>query len=117
MMTGKNTIMYNKGDIVLVPFPLTDLSATKTRPAVIISDNDFQTTTGSLTVAMITSTSYSTPYDYQLKDWRDARLLCASWVRSKVVTIDPSIISFMPGKLTVNDLNEVMSRIKLSLGL
>ena len=29
---------YNQGDIVLVPFPFTDLSATKKRPAIIVSN-------------------------------------------------------------------------------
>ncbi len=29
--------MYRKGDIVLLPFPFTDLSATRTRPAVVVS--------------------------------------------------------------------------------
>ncbi len=30
--------MYKKGTIVLVPFPFTDLSGSKVRPAVIVSD-------------------------------------------------------------------------------
>ena len=30
--------MYKKGSIILVPFPFTDLSGNKVRPAVIISD-------------------------------------------------------------------------------
>lgn len=31
--------MYEKGKIILVPFPFTDLSASKVRPAVIVSQN------------------------------------------------------------------------------
>ena len=30
--------MYKKGKIILTPFPFTDLSSTKVRPAVIVSD-------------------------------------------------------------------------------
>ncbi len=38
-MTSK-TISLKRGDIVLVPFPFTDLSSTKVRPAVLISADE-----------------------------------------------------------------------------
>ena len=60
MIIGKNVTMYKKGDIVLVPFPFTDLTSTKTRPAVIVSDKKFEQKMGSITVAMITSVSRNT---------------------------------------------------------
>ncbi len=36
------TTLYEYGDVVLVPFPFTDQSAAKQRPAVIISSNEYQ---------------------------------------------------------------------------
>ena len=36
----KGGIMYSQRDIVLIPFPYTDLTASKLRPAVIISNNE-----------------------------------------------------------------------------
>ncbi len=109
--------MYQKGDVVLIPFPFTDLTTTKTRPAVVVSVNGFEKETGSFTVAMITSIPHTTTYDYELKDWQAANLLSPSWVRAKLVTLDPRLVRYSPGKLTNRDLTEVEKRIRLALGL
>jgi mRNA interferase MazF len=71
--------MYERGDVVLLPFPFTDLSATRTRPAVVVSVNTFAQETGDFTVAMITSVPRATAYDYALVDWQAAHLLRPSW--------------------------------------
>ena len=109
--------MYQKGDIVLLPFPFTDLTATKTRPAVVVSLEAFQRDSGDFTVAMITSVPRITPYDYQLKDWQAAHLLRPSWVRAKWATLDPVLVRYRPGKLSDADLGEVEKRLRLALGL
>lgn len=67
--------MYQKGDIVLVPFPFTDLSSTKTRPAVILSTQQFEIDTGSILVAMVTSVRRNTPFDSEVRNWKEANLL------------------------------------------
>ena len=65
---------YQKGDIVLVPFPFTDLSATKTRPAVVVSVEAFEHAAGAVTVAMVTSRPCDTPFDCPLQDRRKVNL-------------------------------------------
>ena len=109
--------MYQRGDIVLVPFPFTDLSSTKTRPAVIISTQGFEQETGNLTVAMITSIRYSTPYDTEVRHWKEANLLSLSWIRMKFATIDPKLIRYQPGRLTKTDLDNVDMCIRKALGV
>ena len=109
--------MYQRGDIVLLPFPFTNLTATRTRPAVVMSVEAFQRDIGDFTVAMITSVPYSTPYDYELRDWQTAHLLRPSWVRAKLATLDPALVRYQPGRLSDADLAEVEQHIRLALGL
>lgn len=117
MTTGASTTMYQKGDIVLLPFPFTDLSAARTRPAVVISVEGFQRATSDFTVAMITSVPRTTPYDYELKNWQAAGLLRPSWVRARLATLDPALVRYQPGRLSNTDLAQVEQRIRLPLGL
>ena len=109
--------MFKKGDVVLIPFPFTDLTSAKTRPAVIVSTGLYDKETGNFMVAMITSVPQSTSYDYEVKDWRTANLLAPSWVRIKIATINPKLVRYKPGSLTTVDLIEVDKRIRLALGL
>jgi len=109
--------MFKKGDVVLIPFPFTDLTSAKTRPAVIVSTGSYEKETGNFMVAMITSVPQSTSYDYEVKDWRTANLLAPSWVRIKIATINPKLVRYKPGSLANVDLIEVDKRIRLALGL
>ena len=53
-MTG-----YKRGDIVLVPFPFTDFSTLKQRPALVISSNTFNNSREDVILVAITSQSGS----------------------------------------------------------
>jgi mRNA interferase MazF len=49
------TTTYRRGDVVLVPFPFTDLTGTKQRPAVVISSDAFNAGHADVVLAAITS--------------------------------------------------------------
>ncbi len=68
-----------------------------------------------ITVAMITSVEK--PGDVLLKDWKDAKLLYASYVRAKVVTIDPALILRRIGQVTSADLEAVKDMLRTYFGL
>lgn len=50
-----STTLCRRGDIVLVPFPFTDLTSSKRRPALVISPDSFNAQQQDLVVAAITS--------------------------------------------------------------
>ena len=93
MMRTKSTIDYKKWDIMLVPFPFTDLSTNKKRPALIISPDSYNTLFD-IVVLFITSniSSAERPGDYLISNWEEASLPKPSMIRMKFATIDKSII-------------------------
>ncbi|MPZ21633.1 MAG: hypothetical protein GEV06_27645 [Luteitalea sp.] len=50
-----STTRYKRGDIVLVPFPFTDLSSSKRRPALVVSPNAFNDQMQDIVLVAITS--------------------------------------------------------------
>jgi mRNA interferase MazF len=50
-----STTNFRQGDVVLVPFPFTDLSAIKQRPALVLSPERLNNVRTDLVVAAITS--------------------------------------------------------------
>lgn len=91
---------YAQGDIVLVPFPFTDLTSTKMRPAVVVSNKNLKG--NDLIVCGITSKSQGKgEVEIQNTDMSDGGLPLTSYVKlGKIVTLDQSIIKGTLG--TVN---------------
>ena len=75
---------YKKWDIILVPFPFSDLSAIKRRPALVVSQDEYNKE-NDLVIAFITS-QLNVGYrwgDYRLIDWKEAGLPKPSLIRMK----------------------------------
>ena len=60
--------MYKQREIVLVPFPYSDLSSTKKRPALVVSNNQYNQNFPDILVAVITSNIYKDEYSVTLED-------------------------------------------------
>lgn len=98
---------YKKWDIVLVPFPFTDLSATKKRPALIISPNKYNNYQD-VVIAFVTS-KLNTQHrmgDYKIREWEKSNLPKPSMIRMKFATIDKSMIIKILGRLVKKDTGE-----------
>jgi mRNA interferase MazF len=90
--------------VVLVPFPFTDRTAQKRRPAVVLSQPSFQQASGHVLLAMVTSARQSSwPLDWEIQDWESAGLPQPCLVRFKLFTLDQRLIIRTLGALHTAD--------------
>ena len=90
-------------DVVVVPFPFTDQTKTKRRPALIISQKIFNQNGHSI-AAMITTKSHSFwPGDTPLQEPSLAGLHVPCMVRFKLFTLDNRLILKKIGHLSTHD--------------
>ena len=108
-----------RGDVVLVPFPFSDLSTTKVRPAAVMSTADHHAHEPDLLLVALTSrvTSATGPFDYVLADWKAANLRFPSASKPVLLTLDPGRVLFRVGQLTSTDLGAIQERLRRALGL
>jgi mRNA interferase MazF len=112
-------MMFQKGNLVLVPFPFSDLSTSKVRPAVVVSSSLYQTHEPDIILAAITTniSAATGSLDYVLRDWQLAGLKYPSALKPVLFTLDPGRVIHTVGTLTDFDLNEIDNRLRLILGL
>ena len=109
---------FQRGDVVLVPFPFSDLSTTKVRPAVVVSSALYHDQEPDLILAAITSKVATIgPLDYVLNDWQTAGLRYQSALKPVLFTLDPALVLYRIGALTASDLAEVDHRLRRTLAL
>ena len=102
-----------QGQIVLIPFPFTDLTTTKQRPAVILSSDSYNQTHQDVILAAITSQVPANlkPDEYLLSgnDQIAAGLPKPSIIKiGKVVTIDLRLIRKSLGQLPPSTFQRVL---------
>lgn len=85
-------MIYKSFDIVIVPFPFIDSLQTKMRPALVVSDHEFNKE-GSAILAMITSATHNPrAHDHTIVDLISTKLPSASLIRLKLFTLDNRLI-------------------------
>ena len=100
---------FVKGDIVVFPFPFSDLSDSKKRPALVLSSLEGE----DLILCLITSSQirkdkYSLPIDNF--DFLNGKLTLSSLIRAnRLFTASQSIIKYKIGSIKNSKLNQVLS--------
>jgi mRNA-degrading endonuclease toxin of MazEF toxin-antitoxin module len=112
-MTG-----YEFGDLVLVPFPFTDQSGVKRRPAVVISSAAYHQARPDLLIMAVTSQQLPTLSvgDVPVQDWRGAGLLKPSVLKPVLTTIEPTLVLKKLGRLTATDQAALRQALSAILG-
>lgn len=96
---------YAFGDVILVPFPFTDQSTTKQRPAVVVSSHGYNMQRPDLILLAITSqVRASLPFGAMLvADWQTAGLIKPSVCKPLITTVEQSLVIKRLGRLSSND--------------
>ncbi len=101
---------FVKGDVVVVPFPFSDLTQAKRRPALVISKLEGD----DLILCQITSKNIKDSYAISIddKDFEMGGLKQPSNVRpNRIFTADSHIVLYKVGNLSANKLNEVIEKV------
>jgi len=99
-----------KGDIVLITFPFTNLSGSKLRPAIVLTETNLD-----ITVCFITSQiNWQEQTDIVLFPNDQNGIKKQSLVRtSKIATIDKALAQGLLGRLSTNEITELNNKLKI----
>lgn len=108
---------FEFGDIVLVPFPFTDQSAAKKRPAVVVSSAPYNAERPDVIVMAVTSqVRPDNGFDIPFQDWQQAQLLKPSVGKPVIATIEQNLIIRPLGRLSERDRRGLATGLRGMLG-
>lgn len=93
-----------KGDIVLIPFPFTDLTGSKKRPAIVLIDSE-----DDVTICFITTQlKWQSKFDVTVHPSKSNGLKKTSLIRlNKVATVDKALLIGLLGQLDKDIIKEI----------
>ncbi len=109
---------YERGDIVLVPYPFGEWAGARKRPALVVSSAEYNQATGELIIAQITSRMSAPPRpgDHPIEGWKEASLPRPAMVRSRLATLETSLVVRHLGTLSQADLKAVQENLSSLIG-
>ena len=109
------TTVYNRGAVVLLPFPFSDQTAVKIRPAVVA--NPLYPSADLLVVALTSVGDALRPGEFAIQFWREAGLLHPSFAKRAVASVSGDLVRKQLGQLSDPDLLKLDSAIRLWFSL
>ena len=106
--------MYKQGDILLIPIPFTDLTSTKKRPVLVLSNNSYNDKTNDILVAAITSNISEKDYTVMISkvDLEIGDLKVDSCIRTdKIYSLSQGIVIKTFGRVKPHIMNRVKDRL------
>lgn len=112
------TISYNFGDVVLVPFPFTDQTAIKKRPAIVVSSAEYHRQRQDLIFMPITSqiTFRSVFGEVTLVHWKEAGLPKPSVTKPILATLENGLVIRQLGTLRQEDIKAIQRTLRMIVG-
>ena len=103
---------FSKWDIVLVPFPFTDLSSTKKRPALVVSPDAYNAGED-LVLAFLTSNLGNPKQvgDLELTYWKESGLPLPTKLRMKFATVSQAIILKRLGEISQQERSRISKQL------
>jgi len=101
---------FVKGDIVVIPFPYSDLTNAKRRPALVLAESSYN----DLILCQITSQTAKDDFSVSLteSDFNSGKVFKSSNIRpNKLFTADSGIVLYKIGSLKREKISEVIDRL------
>lgn len=112
------TTPFEFGDIVLVPFPFTDQTGTKKRPAVVVSSAAYNQARRDVVIMAVTGQTRPTQTigELSVQDWKAAGLIKPSVIKPVITTIEHTLVIRRLGQLKEEDQAALRNAITRILG-
>ncbi len=104
-------IVFEQGEILIVPFPFSDLSSIKQRPVLVLSKLEYNKTTEDIITCGITSNLKDSKFSVLIenKDLENGEIPTASRIKvDKLFTIEKKIVKKRIGKVNRKIIEEVI---------
>jgi len=109
------TINFDRGAVILLPFPFSDQSSAKVRPAIVV--NPKYPSDDLLVVAITSIGDALRPGEFRIQYWREAGLIHPSFVKRAIASVSVDLVRKRLGQLRELDVSGVDDAVRLWFGL